>query len=55
MNDVACECACAAVRSKDAQKQLARTSLIRSMLFVYHKEKSISIVDFPSLQYCSYC
>ena len=27
MHDVACEFACAAVRSKDAQKQLARTSL----------------------------
>ena len=26
MHDVACEFACAAVRSKDAQKQLARTS-----------------------------
>ena len=29
MNDVACEFARAAVRSKDAQKQLARTSLNR--------------------------
>ena len=28
MHDVACEFARAAVRSKDAQKQLARTSLI---------------------------
>ena len=27
MHDVACECARAIVRSKDAQKQLARTSL----------------------------
>ena len=27
MHDVACEFACAAVRSKDVQKQLARTSL----------------------------
>ena len=29
MHDVACEFARAAVRSKDAQKQLARTSLNR--------------------------
>ena len=29
MHDVACEFAHAAVRSKDAQKQLARTSLSR--------------------------
>ena len=30
MHDVACEFARATVRSKDAQKQLARTSLTRS-------------------------
>ena len=32
MHDVACEFARAAVRSKDAQKQLARTSLINTNL-----------------------
>ena len=35
MHDVACEFARAAVRSKDAQKQLARTSLIGRVLFDY--------------------
>ena len=32
MHDVACELARAVVRSKDAQKQLARTSLIFAFL-----------------------
>ena len=36
MYDVACEFACAIVRSKDAQKQLARTSLSHMVASVRH-------------------
>ena len=39
MHDVACEFACAVVRSKDAQKQLARTSL--KCLFLAAKETQL--------------
>ena len=37
MHVVACEFARAVVRSKDAQKQLARTSLLQFQLFVFYK------------------
>ena len=37
MHDVACEFARAAVRSKDAQKQLARTSLSFCSKLIWHQ------------------
>ena len=40
MHDVACEFACVAVRSKDTQKQLARTSL-RGVLGTVFVESSV--------------
>ena len=45
MHDVACEFACTAVRSKDAQKQLARTSL-RWLTTVLMEYKSTTLNSF---------
>ena len=47
MHDVACEFARAAVRSKDAQKQLARTSLMRKTIAVHVRFKTLYI-SLPS-------
>ena len=44
MHDVACEFARVVVRSKDAQKQLARTSLRQTMLFPISQQVVVYMV-----------
>ena len=60
MHEVACEFARAAVRSKDAQKQLVRTSLKQSpgtkLPQFYKISLSIWLLDFGDYnQFCDWC
>ena len=51
IHDVACEFTCAVVRSKDAQKQLARTSLTKTITdFVAYPETRLQLSVLTTLK-----